>query len=78
MVALDQLRSHSFVLHHNFMGLSVDFDNDRPAGGEKMERPREINCPCLGFHAILDMRDTSSAGWTHSCILDKVEGTTQK
>ena len=46
-------------------------------GGERMERPREINCLSLGFHAILDMRDTSSAGWTHSCILDRVEGTAQ-
>ena len=48
-----------------------------PLGGERMERSREINCPSLGFHAILDTRDTSSTGWTHSCILDKGEGTTQ-
>ena len=46
-------------------------------GGERMERSREINCPSLGFHVILDMRDTSSTGWTHSCILDKVEGIAQ-
>jgi len=44
-------------------------------GGERMERLREINCPNLRFHAILDMRDTSLAGRTHSCILDKVEET---
>ena len=42
-----------------------------------MERSREINCPSLGFHAILDMSDTSSARRTHSCILDKGEGTMQ-
>ena len=46
-------------------------------GGERMEKPCEINCPNLGFHAILDMRDTSLARWTHSCVLDKVEGTAQ-
>ena len=40
-----------------------------------MERLCEINCPSLGFHAILDIRDTSLMGWTHSCILDKGEGT---
>jgi len=45
--------------------------------GERMERLHEINYPNLGFHAILDMKDTSSAGWTHSGILDKVEGTAQ-
>ena len=48
-----------------------------PLGEERAERSREINCPSLGFHAILDMRDTSSVGQTHSCILDKGEGTTQ-
>ena len=37
-----------------------------------MERLREINCPSLGFHAILDTRDTSSVGQTQSCTLDKV------
>ena len=47
-------------------------------GGERMERPCEINCSNLGFHAILDMKDTSSARRTHSFILDKVEGTAQK
>ena len=41
--------------------------------GEKVERLCEINCLSLGFHAILDMRDTSSMGRTHSCILDKGE-----
>ena len=46
--------------------------------GERMERSHEINCPSLGFHAILDMRNISSARRTHSCILDKREGTTQK
>ena len=39
--------------------------------GEKVERLCEINCLSLGFHAILDMRDMSSMGRTHSCILDK-------
>jgi len=48
-----------------------------PLGGERMERSREINRPSLGFHAILDMKDTSSAGRTHSCILDKVKGAVQ-
>ena len=42
-------------------------------GGKRKEISREINCPSLGFHAILDMRDTSLAGRTHSRILDKVE-----
>ena len=37
----------------------------------------KINCPSLVFYAILDIRDTSSVGRTHSRILDKVEGTTQ-
>ena len=46
-----------------------------PLGGERKERSHEINYPSLGLHAILDMRDTSSTGWTHS--LDKMEGTTQ-
>jgi len=46
-------------------------------GGERKERSHEINCPSLGLHAILEMRDTSSTGWTHSCKLDKMEGTTQ-
>ena len=46
-------------------------------GGERKQRSHEINCPSLGLHAILDMRDTSSIGWTHSCKLDKMEGTTQ-
>ena len=46
-------------------------------GGERMERLREINCPSLGFHVILDMRDMSLVGWTNSCILDKGEGTMQ-
>ena len=48
-----------------------------PLGGERIERLREINYPSLGFYAILNIRDTSSVGRTHSCILDKVEGTTQ-
>ena len=48
-----------------------------PLERERMERSREINRPGLGFHAILDMRDTSSVGQTHSCILDKVKGTAQ-
>ena len=39
-----------------------------------MERSREIDYPSLGFHAILDMRDTSSVGRTNSCILDNREG----
>ena len=34
-------------------------------GGERMQRPREINCPNLGFHVILDLRDTSLVGQTH-------------
>ena len=42
-----------------------------------MERLHEINCHSLGFHAILDTRDTSSAGWTHSHTLDKGEETMQ-
>ena len=42
-----------------------------------MERPREINYHSLGFHVILHIRDTSSVGRTHSCILDKVKGTLQ-
>ena len=46
-------------------------------GGERMERSYEINCPKLGFHAILDMKDTSLVGWTHTCILDKAEGIVQ-
>ena len=37
-----------------------------------MERLCEINCPSLGFHAILDTRDTSSVGQTQSRTLDKV------
>ena len=41
--------------------------------GEKVERSHEINCHSLGFHAILDMRDTSSVGWTQSCTLGKGE-----
>lgn len=45
--------------------------------GERMERSRERNCPSLGLQAIIDMKDTSSVGQTHSCMLDKVEGTTQ-
>jgi len=44
--------------------------------GEGIERSHEINYPSLGFHTILDMRDTSSAGWTHSRMLDKLEGIT--
>ena len=48
-----------------------------PLRGEKMERPHEINYPIIGFHVILNMRDTSSVGWTHSCKLDKGEGTAQ-
>ena len=48
-----------------------------PLGGERIERSREINYPNLGFHVILDIRDTSSMGRTHSCVLDKVEGTAQ-
>ena len=55
----------------------MDFNNDRSAGGERVERLREINCLSLGFHAILDMRDTSSVGRTHSCVLDKGERTVQ-
>ena len=46
-------------------------------GRERMGRLHEINYPSLGFRAIIDMRDTSSAGWTHSCILDEREGTAQ-
>jgi len=46
--------------------------------GERMERSHEINYPSLGFHAIHDMRDTFSAGQTHSCILDMRKGTMQK
>ena len=34
----------------------MDFNNDHPVRGEKMERSREINYPNLGFHAILNMR----------------------
>ena len=33
MVVLNQLMSHTFVLHRSFTGLSVDFDNDRLVGG---------------------------------------------
>ena len=46
-------------------------------GRERMGRLQEINYPSLGFRAIIDMRDTSSAGWTHSCILDNGEGIMQ-
>ena len=46
-------------------------------GGERMERSREINCPNLGFHVILDMSNTSLARQTHSCILNKGEGIAQ-
>ena len=42
-----------------------------PLKRERMERSREINCPSLGFHVILDTRDTSLAGRTHFYILDK-------
>ena len=59
------------------MGLLVDFDNDHPTGGERMERSLGIKCPNLGFHVILDIRETSSVGQIHSCILDKGEGTVQ-
>jgi len=45
--------------------------------GERMERSREINCPSLVFYAILNMKDTSSVGRTHSCILGKGEGIAQ-
>ena len=41
--------------------------------GEKVEKSRKINCPSLGFHAIVDMKDTSLVRWSHSCILDKGE-----
>ena len=38
MVVLNQLVSHSLVLHRNFTSLSVDFDNDRLVRGrEKAE-----------------------------------------
>ena len=77
MVVLNQLVSHSSVLHRSFTGSSVDFDNDCLLGGERIERPREINYASLGFHVILDMRDTSSGGRSHSYILDKVEGIAQ-
>ena len=66
--------SHSLVLHRSFTGLLVDFDNDHPTRGEKMKRSREINYPNLRFHVILDMRDTSLAGRTHSYVLVKMEG----
>ena len=77
MVVLNQLMSHSLVLHRSFMSLLVDFDNDHPARGERMERSLGIKCPNLGFHVILDIRETSSAGRIHSCILDKREGIVQ-
>jgi len=48
-----------------------------PLEGKRMERSHKINCPSLGFHANLDMRETSSVGWTHSCILGKGERTAQ-
>ena len=48
-----------------------------PLRGGRMDRSREINYPSLGFHETLDMRDTSSVGRIHSCVLDKVEGTAQ-
>ena len=48
-----------------------------PLGGERMKRLCEMNCPSLGFHAILDMKDTSSAGQTHSYVLVKMKGITQ-
>ena len=48
-----------------------------PLGGERMGRSHKVNYPSLGFYAILNMRDTSLAGRTHFCILDKGEGTTQ-
>ena len=35
---------------------AMDFNNDHPVRGERMERSREINYPNLGFHAILNMR----------------------
>ena len=58
---------HFALQFHRF--ISGFLNNDRLAeGGEKMERSREINCPSLGFHVILDIRDTSFAGRTHSCI----------
>ena len=46
-------------------------------GGERMERSHVINYPSLGFRAILDMSEMFLVGWTHFCILDTVEGTTQ-
>ena len=64
-------------MHRSFTGLLVDFDNDHPTRGEKIKGSCEINCPSLGFHAILDMRDTSLAGQTHSYVLDKGEGIAQ-
>ena len=36
-----------------------------PLGGERMGRSCEINYPNLGFHVILDIRDTSLMGRTH-------------
>ena len=53
-------------------------NNDYPVGGNRKERSHEINYPSLGLHAILDMRDKSLAGWTHSCILDKGGGNRTK
>ena len=39
-----------------------------------MKRLCEMNYPSLGFHAILDMKDTSLARRTHSYVLVKMEG----
>ena len=49
-------------------------NNDRLIRGEGKERLCEINCPSLGFHAILSMKDTSLVERTHSRNWTKGKG----
>ena len=44
-----------------------------PPRGKRMERSHKINCPNLGFHMILIMKEISLVGRTCSCIMDKAE-----
>ena len=48
-----------------------------PSRGKRMERSHKINCPSLGFHMILIMKEISSVGRTRSCIMDKAKRTMQ-
>ena len=74
----NRFESHSVVLNRSFTNLQWLLNNDYPVGGNRKERSHEINYPSLGLHAILDMRDKSLAGRTHSCILDKGGGNRTK